>query len=86
MADFDALNHWRSQTLRQIREMVSEEAALWARYFNGQDTAEIVAGIDSNRARFRALWDQHEEVPGRTWRTPVSCPRWSSPMYLWRLR
>src|SRR5260370_9032382 len=40
MADFDALNQLRSQTLRQIREMVSEEAALWARYFNGQNTAE----------------------------------------------
>ena len=42
--------------------MVSEEAALWTRYFNGQDTAELVAEIEANRARFRALWEQHERV------------------------
>ena len=62
MADFEALNQLRSQTLRQIREMVSEEAALWARYFNGQNAAELVAEIETNRARFRALWEQHERV------------------------
>ena len=62
MADFEALNHVRSQTLRQIREMVSEEAALWARYFNGQDTADLIAEIEKNRARFRALWEQHERA------------------------
>jgi hypothetical protein len=62
VADFEALNHLRSQTLRQIREMVSEEAALWARYYNGQNTAELVAEIETNRARFRALWEQHERV------------------------
>ena len=62
MADFDALNRLRSQTLREIREMVSEEAVLWARYFNGQSTSEIVAEIDRNRSHFRALWNQHEKV------------------------
>jgi hypothetical protein len=62
VADFDALNHLRSQTLRQIREMVSEEAALWTRYFNGQNTSEIVADIERHRTHFRALWNQHEKV------------------------
>jgi hypothetical protein len=62
VADFDALNRLRSQTLRQIREMVSEEAALWARYFHGRNTSEIVADIDRNRSQFRALWKQHEKV------------------------
>jgi hypothetical protein len=62
VADFEALNHLRSQTLRQIREMVSEEGALWARYFNGQNAAELVAEIETNRARFRSLWEQHERV------------------------
>ena len=62
MADFEALNELRSQTLRQIREMVREEAALWTRYFNGYNTSEMVAHIERNRARFRELWDQHEEV------------------------
>jgi hypothetical protein len=62
VADFEALNQLRSQTLRQIREMVSEETVLWARYFNGQNTAEIVSGIENHRERFRALWNQHEKV------------------------
>ena len=62
MADFEALNHARSQTLRQIREMVSEEAALWARYLNGPDTVQLLAEIEANRARFQALWEQHERV------------------------
>ena len=62
VADFDALNQLRSQTLRQIREMVSEEAALWASYFNGKNTSEIIAEIDRNRSHFRALWNQHEKV------------------------
>src|ERR1700681_3300139 len=62
VADFDALNHLRSQTLRQIREMVSEEAALWAKYFHGQSASEILADIDRNRSHFRALWNQHEKV------------------------
>ena len=62
MADFEALNQLRSQALRQIREMVSEEAALGAGYFNGQNMSEIIAGIERNRARFRALWNQHEAV------------------------
>jgi hypothetical protein len=62
VADFDALNQLRSQTLRQLREMVSEEAALWARYCNGLSASEIVAEIDRNRAHFRALWNQHEKV------------------------
>ena len=62
MADFGALNELRSQTLRQIREMVSEEAALWDRYFDGQDTSGMLADIQRSRARFRALWMRHEEV------------------------
>jgi hypothetical protein len=62
VADFDALNHERSQTLRQIREMVSEEAVLWARYFNGQNAADMLADIERNRGRFRDLWSQHERV------------------------
>jgi hypothetical protein len=62
MADFEALNEQRSETLRQIREMVREEAALWTRYFNGYNTSEMVAHIERNRALFRELWDQHEEV------------------------
>src|ERR1017187_9838794 len=62
MADFEALNEQRSQTLRQIREMVREEAALWTRYFNGYNTSEMVSHIERNRARFREIWDQHEEV------------------------
>jgi len=41
---------------------VSEEAALWARYFNNRNTSEIVAEIDRNRSHFRALWNQHEQV------------------------
>jgi hypothetical protein len=62
MADFDALNELRSQTLRQLREMVSEEGALWDRYFDGQNTFEMLADIERSRARFRALWMRHEEV------------------------
>ena len=62
MGDFEALNELRSRTLRQIREMVSEEAALWACYFDGQDTREMIQGLERNRARFRALWNQHQDV------------------------
>jgi hypothetical protein len=62
MADFEAVNELRSRTLRQIREMVSEEAALWARYSDGQNTSEMIADIESVRVRFRALWNQHEKV------------------------
>ena len=62
VADFEALNQLRSLTLRQIREMVSEEAALWTREFDGQNASEMIADIESNRARFRALWNQHEKV------------------------
>ncbi len=62
MADFEALNKLRSQTLGEIREMVSEEAELWARYFNGHNTAEVIAHIERNRERFRELWNQHERV------------------------
>ena len=62
MADFAALNELRSQTLRLIREMVSEEAALEAGHFNGLNTSEMFARIERNRARFRALWNQHEKV------------------------
>jgi len=62
MADFEVLNQLRSQALRQIREMVSEEAALGAGCFNGRNTSEMVADIERNRARFRALWRQHEKV------------------------
>ena len=42
--------------------MVSEEAALWHREFDGQNATEMIADIESNRARFRALWNQHEKV------------------------
>ena len=62
MAEFQALNELRSETLRQIREMVREEAALWTRYFNGHNTSEMVAHIERNRAGFRELWDRHEAV------------------------
>ena len=87
MADFEALNHVRSQTLRQIREMVSEEAVLWARYFDGQNTTELIAEIETHRARFRALWEQHERVrqdmadagfmppPGQSEDPPVEDPK-----------
>jgi hypothetical protein len=62
MADFEALNELRSQTLRQIREMVSEEGALWDRYFDGRNTSRMLADLERSRARFRALWTRHEEV------------------------
>jgi hypothetical protein len=62
MADFQALNERRSETLRQIREMVREEAALWTRYFNGHNTSEMLSHIERNRAGFRELWDGHEAV------------------------
>jgi hypothetical protein len=60
--DFEALNQLRSETLQQIREMVSEEAALGDGCFNGQITSEMIAHIEGKRARFRALWNQHEAV------------------------
>ena len=62
MADFQALNELRSETLRQIREMVREEAALWTRYFNGHNTSEVLAHIERNRAGFREFWDRHEAL------------------------
>ena len=62
MADFNALNESRSRTLRQIREMVSEEAELWDQYFAGRNTSGMLADIDRSRARFQALWNRHEEV------------------------
>ncbi|MGD0776592.1 MAG: hypothetical protein ABSC05_27570 [Candidatus Solibacter sp.] len=62
MADFEALNELRSRTLRQLREMVAGEPALWARSFDPSGTSPVPAHIESNRARFRALWNQHQEV------------------------
>jgi hypothetical protein len=62
MPDFEALNELRSQTLRQIREMVSEHAALWDRPFDGQNTSAMLAGIEQDRVRFQALWSRHEAV------------------------
>ena len=72
MPDFEALNALRSQTLREIRDMVSEEAALWGRYSDGRNTSdrrisdrntsEMIAGIERNRQRFRALWQRHEKL------------------------
>src|ERR1017187_1644892 len=62
MADFEALNELRSQTLRQIREMVSEEGALWERSFDGQNTSGMLADPERGRARFRGLWVRHESI------------------------
>jgi len=62
MPDFEALNALRSQTLREIRDMVSEEAALWSRYYDGRNKSEMIAGIERNRERFRTLWQRHERV------------------------
>ncbi len=62
MADFEALNELRSQTLRQIREMVSEQAVLWDRSFDGQITSGMLADLERSRARFRALWVRHESI------------------------
>jgi hypothetical protein len=62
MADFQVLNELRSQTLRQIREMVSEEGALWDRSFDAQNTSGMLADLERSRARFRALWVRHESV------------------------
>jgi len=62
MADFEALNELRSQTLRQIREMVSEEGVLWDRSFDGQNTSGMLADLEQSRARFRALWVRHESI------------------------
>jgi hypothetical protein len=62
MADFEALNELRSQTLRQIREMVSEGAVLWDRSFDGLNTAGMLADLERSRARFRALWVRHESI------------------------
>src|ERR1035438_4435322 len=62
MADFEALNELRSQTLRQIREMISEEGALWERSFDGQNTSGMLADLERSRARFRGLWVRHESI------------------------
>ena len=62
MAEFEALNESRSQTLRELRDMVSEEGALWDRYFDGQNTSVMLADIERSRARFRALWKRHEKI------------------------
>ena len=62
MADFEGLNELRSQTLRQMREMVSEEGALWDRSFDGQNTSGMLADLERSRACFRALWVRHESV------------------------
>ena len=62
MADFEALNELRSQTLRQIREMVGEQGALWERYRDGWNSPGILAQIERSRDIFRALWNQHESV------------------------
>jgi hypothetical protein len=62
MADFEALNELRSQTLRQIREMVSEGAVLWDRSFDGLNTSGMLADLERSRARFRALWVRHESI------------------------
>ena len=42
--------------------MVSEETALWSRNFDGQTTPEMIDTLESNRARFRELWIQHEKI------------------------
>src|ERR1035441_1507036 len=62
MADFEGLNELRSQTLRQMREMVSEEGALWDRSFDGQNTSGMLADLERSRACFRALWVRHESI------------------------
>jgi len=62
MADFEALNESRSETLRQIRGMISQEASLWALFFKGHDTSEMIAHLKKNHTRFRDLWDQHERI------------------------
>jgi hypothetical protein len=62
MADFEALNELRSQTLRQMREMVSEEGVLWDRSFDGQNTSGMLADLERSRTRFRALWVRHESI------------------------
>ena len=62
MGDFEALNESRSQTLRELRDMVSEEGALWDRYFDGQNTSGMLADIERNRLRFRTLWERHEKI------------------------
>src|ERR1035441_4250805 len=62
MADFEALNELRSQTLRQLREMVSEEGVLWDRSFDGRNTSGMMADLERSRARFRALWGRHESI------------------------
>lgn len=61
-ADFNALNDLRLQTLRRLREMISEEAAVWARYRNESAAPEIISHVASKQSRFRELWDQHEAV------------------------
>ena len=62
MADFEALNELRSQTLGQMREMVSEEGVLWDRSFDGQNTSGMLADLERSRARFRARWVRHESI------------------------
>ena len=62
MADFESLNRLRSHTLRQIREMVSEEAQGETGHFNEQNPSELMAHLERSRARLRALWEQHEKV------------------------
>ena len=62
MPDFEALNESRSETLRQIREMVSEEGALWERYFQGETTPATLAQIARSRECFQALWNRHESA------------------------
>ena len=62
MADFEALNELRSRTLRQLREMVSGEAALWDRHSDPPRASETVDGLEGDQERFRALWNQHQKV------------------------
>lgn len=62
MPDFGALNELRLETLRQLREMVSAEATPWTHYSGGQSTPELATAIERDRARFRALWNQHAAI------------------------
>ena len=48
--DFEALNQRRIETLRRLREMISEEAELWARYRNGPAAPDIIAHVASKQS------------------------------------
>ena len=60
MADFESLNHTRLETLHKMAEVIHREEELWNRYFNGEQTPEIVAAIEEQKRQFRQVYDQHE--------------------------